>query len=87
MVFWKPPHKSIQICMEKFEMVENNTDPKAEYYIPTVVTNLIESKVMAVEVIPTNDSWFGVTYKEDKPMAVKAIHKQIERGVYPKNLW
>ncbi|MEJ6793954.1 MAG: sugar phosphate nucleotidyltransferase [Flavobacteriales bacterium] len=66
---------------------ENNTDPKAEYYIPSVVTNLIESKVMAVEVIPTNDSWFGVTYKEDKPMAVKAIHKQIEKGVYPKNLW
>ena len=42
---------------------------------------------MAVEVIPTNDNWFGVTYKEDKPMAVKAIHAQIEKGVYPKNLW
>ena len=66
---------------------ENNTDPKAEYYIPTVVTDLIESKEMAVEVIPTNDNWFGVTYKEDKPMAVKAIHAQIEKGVYPKNLW
>ena len=66
---------------------ENNTDPKAEYYIPTVVTDLIESKQMVVEVIPTNDNWFGVTYKEDKPMAVKAINQQIEKGIYPKNLW
>ena len=78
----------IVLVLESYSFIrENNTDPKAEYYIPTVVTNLIESKVMAVEVIPTNDSWFGVTYKEDKPMAVKAIHKQIEKGVYPKNLW
>lgn len=66
---------------------ENSTDPKAEYYIPTVVTDLIESGQMAVEVIPTNDNWFGVTYKEDKPMAVEAIHEQIENGVYPKDLW
>ena len=42
---------------------------------------------MAVRVIPTDDNWFGVTYKEDKPMAVAAINKYIADGVYPKNLW
>ncbi len=68
-------------------MKDNATDPKAEYYIPTIVTDMIESKKMAVKVMPTNDNWFGVTYKEDKPMAVMAINKQIAEGVYPTNLW
>jgi len=42
---------------------------------------------MAVRVIPTDDNWFGVTYKEDKPMAVAAITKFLADGVYPTNLW
>ena len=62
-------------------------DPKAEYYIPNVVTDLINDGTMAVKVIPTTDTWFGVTYKEDKPMAVAAIAEQIEKGVYPTPLW
>ena len=63
------------------------TDPKAEYYIPTIVTDLINDGRMAVKVITTTDTWFGVTYKEDKPMAVAAIAEQIDKGVYPKPLW
>ena len=42
---------------------------------------------MEVRVIPTNDNWFGVTYKEDKPLAVVAINKYISDGVYPTHLW
>jgi len=42
---------------------------------------------MAVSVIPTDDSWFGVTYKEDKQMAVDSINKHIESGIYPNKLW
>ena len=48
---------------------------------------MIVSGQMTVRVIPTNDNWFGVTYKEDKPMAVAAINKYIASGIYPKNLW
>jgi hypothetical protein len=48
---------------------------------------MIVSQQMAVRVIPTDDNWFGVTYKEDKPMAVAAINKCIADGVYPINLW
>ncbi|MAW20908.1 MAG: nucleotidyltransferase [Flavobacteriales bacterium] len=65
----------------------NTNNPTAEYYIPNIVTDMIVSGQMAVRVIPTNDNWFGVTYKEDKPMAVAAINKCIADGVYPKNLW
>jgi len=68
-------------------MRENPTNPTAEYYIPNIVTDMIVSKQMAVRVIPTDDNWFGVTYKEDKPMAVTAINKCIAEGIYPENLW
>jgi len=68
-------------------MKAHSQDPKAEYYIPNIVTDLINNGTMVVKVIPTTDTWFGVTYKEDKPMAVAAIAKQIENGVYPTPLW
>ena len=68
-------------------MRANPDNPTAEYYIPNIVTDMIVSKQMAVRVIPTDDNWFGVTYKEDKPMAVAAITKCIADSVYPTNLW
>jgi hypothetical protein len=48
---------------------------------------MINEGKMLVRVIPTNDNWFGVTYKEDKPMAITAINECISSGIYPKNLW
>ena len=68
-------------------MRENPDNPTAEYYIPNIITDMIISGQMSVCVIPTNDNWFGVTYKEDKPMAIESINRYIEGGIYPKNLW
>ena len=68
-------------------MRENTNNPTAEYYIPSIITEMIVNKKMNVRVIPTNDNWFGVTYKEDKPMAVDSINKCIKKGIYPENLW
>ena len=68
-------------------MKENPDNPTAEYYIPNIITDMIISGQMSVCVIPTNDNWFGVTYKEDKPMAIESINRYIEEGIYPKNLW
>lgn len=76
----------IEKGLHKF-MRENSTNPTAEYYIPNIVTDMIVSGKMDVRVIPTEDNWFGVTYKEDKPMAVAAINQCIADGVYPENLW
>ena len=76
----------IQDGLDQF-IRSHSSDPTAEYYIPKVVTDLIESGEISVEVIPTNENWFGVTYKEDKPMAIEAINKQIDKGVYPSKLW
>ncbi len=76
----------IEIGLHNF-MRENAENPTAEYYIPNIVTDMIVNRKMEVRVIPTNDNWFGVTYKEDKPLAVVAINKYISDGVYPTHLW
>jgi hypothetical protein len=68
-------------------MKENSNSPTAEYYIPNIVSDKIKAGEIAFAVIPTNDNWFGVTYKEDKQMAIDTLDKHIENGVYPKKLW
>jgi NDP-sugar pyrophosphorylase family protein len=68
-------------------MKANFDNPTAEYYIPNIITDMILNKQMSVRVIPTDDNWFGVTYKDDKPMAVDAINRCINDGIYPKDLW
>jgi hypothetical protein len=42
---------------------------------------------MRVKVLRTNDSWFGVTYREDRPRVVESIRKRITDGDYPETLW
>jgi len=78
--------KEIEKGLYKF-MKENADHPTAEYYIPDIVTTKIQSKEIAFSLIPTNDNWFGVTYKEDKQAAVDTLNKHIKNGVYPKKLW
>lgn len=78
--------EEIQVGLRQF-MKENANHPTAEYYIPEIVTTKIQSKEIAFSVIPTNDNWFGVTYKEDKQMAIDTLNKHIENGIYPKSLW
>ena len=65
----------------------NRTHPKAEYYIPSIVMEMIANKEAAVKVIPTSCRWFGVTYKADKEMAVNAMKQYIAEGTYPTDLW
>jgi dTDP-glucose pyrophosphorylase len=78
--------KEIEKGLHNF-IKENSNSPTAEYYIPNIVSDKIKAGEIAFAVIPTNDNWFGVTYKEDKQMAIKTLNKHIENGVYPKNLW
>jgi len=78
--------KEIEKGLYQF-MKENAEHPAAEYYIPDIVTTKIQSKEIAFSIIPTNDNWFGVTYKEDKHMAIETLNKHIENGIYPKKLW
>ena len=68
--------------------VEANEDkPKSEFFIPLVADELIKSGTASFKVIPTASKWFGVTYKEDKPIVQKSISDLVNAGVYPENLW
>ena len=64
------------------------TNPlKGEYFLPSVVTQLLEEGKARVKVLRSADKWYGVTYKEDKPALMAAIEKMIAEGKYPRNLW
>jgi choline kinase len=67
--------------------LENKDNPKSEFFIPLVAEHLIKSQVADFKVIPTDNKWFGVTYKEDKPIVQASIDQLIKDGVYPENLW
>ena len=59
---------------------------KSEWYIPFVVDEMIREGRVRCRVLPTDSSWFGVTYREDKPQVVASIAKLVQAGEYPANL-
>ena len=65
----------------------NYQNPGSEFHIPLVINDLIKKEEAMVEVIPSIEQWYGVTYKEDKPIIQNAIEKMTEEGHYPKPLW
>ena len=60
---------------------------KGEYFLPSVVSQLLAEKKARVRVLESRDKWYGVTYKEDKPVIVAALAQMRKDGVYPENLW
>ena len=68
------------------EGIEKNP-MKCEYFLPAVVSNLLGEGRATVAVLPSTDKWYGVTYKEDKPVVVKAIQNLKASGLYPEKLW
>lgn len=60
---------------------------KCEYYLPAVVSGLLAENKAVVKVLESEDKWYGVTYKEDKPVVVAAIQALKDEGIYPQKLW
>ena len=67
-------------------LAARGTEMKSEWYIPFVVDELIKEGKADCKVLPTDSSWFGVTYREDKPYVMAEIRKLVEQGEYPANL-
>jgi UTP-glucose-1-phosphate uridylyltransferase len=65
----------------------NREDVKAEFYIQVGITNVIKSGEASMKLIGSDAPWFGVTYKEDKPLVMAAINDLVKKGDYPSNLW
>lgn len=60
---------------------------KCEYFLPSVVGELLEEDKATVEVLKSEDKWYGVTYKEDKAVVTAAIQGMKDAGIYPQHLW
>lgn len=90
MNMWGLTPAFIDVLAERFPLFLSNVkegDVKAEYLLPAIVDDLLQEGKATVKVLPTDDHWFGVTYKEDKPAVVAAIQKLIADGVYPSPLF
>lgn len=66
---------------------DNRDKPKAEFFIPLIVDDLIQSETIRLEVMTSKDRWYGVTYAEDKDPVMAAFEQMIADGKYPQNLW
>ena len=66
----------------------SKTNPlKGEFFLPSVVSQLLAERKARVRVLSSADKWYGVTYKEDKPVVVNALAEMRKSGLYPENLW
>ncbi len=82
-----PDYFDYSMSMFKEFLNEKGQELKSEFYIPTVVNELIQTKQATVKVLDTPSKWFGVTYADDRTMVVLRINELIKKGVYPNKLW
>jgi len=89
MNFWGfSPRFFDQLESDFIDFIETNAhELKAEFYIPTVVNDLIENKEASIKMLTSDDKWFGVTYQQDKEVTIERVKELVDKGVYPNNLW
>ncbi|WP_323027451.1 NDP-sugar synthase [Gelidibacter japonicus] len=89
MNFWGFTPRCFEFGGELFDafLEVNKNNPKAEFFIPYVINEILRSEKASVKVLKSNAQWFGVTYKEDKEIVQAAIGRLKEQGVYPTKLW
>ncbi len=89
MNFWGFTPKCFEFGGSLFEtfLEANKENLKAEFYLPSIVNDILKSGIATVEVLKSEAKWFGVTYKDDKEIVQKAIGELKANRVYPKNLW
>jgi choline kinase len=68
-------------------VAKNKDNPSAEFYIALMVSELIRQNLGKVNIIGGGNTWFGVTYKEDKDEVSGKIKELVKKGVYPEKLW
>jgi len=89
MNMWGLQKEFIDVLEERFDDFLagiQDGEVKKEYLLPTIIGELLQEKKVVVDVLTSNDEWFGVTYKEDKDSVKASIAALIESGVYPTNL-
>lgn len=89
MNFWgfQPSIFGLTTSMFQDFLKANHQNIKSEFYIPLVVNELIKTNQGKVKVISGGNTWFGVTYQQDKDEVTSRINQLVHTGEYPKNLW
>ncbi|MBM0046885.1 NTP transferase domain-containing protein [Anaerococcus sp. mt242] len=90
MNMWATFPRFIDLCEEYFEKyLEKNKDnlEKAEYVLPEMIGEFLEEDIAEITILPTNDKWIGITYKEDLAPAQEEFRKMLENKDYPENIW
>lgn len=89
MNLWGLTPSYLEECAKRFPAFLDENLPKnpekCEFFLPTVVSNLIGEGKADVRMLDNEDKWYGVTYKEDKAQVVEAFRELIKKGVYPEN--
>ncbi len=83
-------HPSVFESMRQhfIEFVKENQDkPRAEFFIPLHINRLIKEGAITLKVLPNSEQWYGVTYREDKPVVQQAFADLTRSGDYPSPLW
>ena len=91
MNFWGFPKSFLQRAKEGFpKFLERSLEEnplKCEYFLPSIVGDMIEREGAKVRVLKSEDSWYGVTYPEDKETVMNAFEQMSREGIYPQPLW
>ena len=89
MNMWGFTPEYFQYSEEAFRafLAEKGGELKSEFYIPTLVNQLIVAGKATCKVLDTPSKWFGVTYSEDRPQVVEKINRLIQAGEYPEKLF
>ncbi|HTX87917.1 MAG TPA: sugar phosphate nucleotidyltransferase [Bacteroidales bacterium] len=67
--------------------LEQSHSETAEFYIPSMVNQLIRSRQVSVKILNCREQWFGMTYREDREMVAGNLRRLVGEGIYPENLW
>ena len=91
MNFWGFQSSFMEEARERFphflDRILAENPEKGEFFLPLLVSDMLERGRATVQVLTSGDKWFGVTYREDKPSVVQALREKTEQGLYPENLW
>jgi UTP-glucose-1-phosphate uridylyltransferase len=89
MNLWGFKQSCYRFLEEEFKsfLEKSGMDLKSELYIPTALDRFVKSKQITIKILMSNEKWFGVTYREDKPFVVENIKKMIRKGIYPARIY
>jgi len=77
---------NLETAFVEFLKTQGN-ELKSEFFVPKHVDNMVKVGLADCQILPTDSSWFGVTYREDRPVVIENIRELIKSGKYPEKLW